>query len=384
LQLSGESCTIRPFAAAKSTAIIPMNEPSTFPSPREGSGLLEGRAKLNAGDYHGALRLAEQALDEARMQGWPLDYWAARALQIEAMASLGKAREVLDLLHGEPIPVHFHETPLYLELKLREAYCELLLGRFAEAENILRKLRGEASLRGDALMAAQVDIQMGNLHFYRRQWGEARRSYDAAYAAAVKHKNAFVEVLASTGVAKARREALGYKDALPCFLEALRRSRELGNKVLIAILEGEVGHCYCFLNELDQAESHLLQALALDKELSTQAHEHIHLADLGNVWLRRDRPDKAVEYFQKALAGAEKTDNSWSAMRWSYNLSLVYLKLQDYPAAETHLIRADRLSAELNDQHYQTLCLMLSAQINSEVAGAVGKRPSIRRPILRG
>lgn len=91
------------------------------------------------------------------------------------------------------------------------------------------------------------------------------------------------------------------EDAIAHYDEALRLYRSTGDRTGEAVLLSNLGGAEVKLGRYDEAEEHLMQALALDRELRNVPYEASTLDFLGTLYGGRRDAGRAAAYHREAM-----------------------------------------------------------------------------------
>lgn len=328
--------------------------------------LAQCEAKLAAGDGLKALILARSGMEMLSMSSHTERYWAFRTIAAEVLSRSGQALQAMEVIGVIPADLETQLPEIFLRLLSVLAYAQLLLGRYSEVEETCARIHLDAQRLGDDVAAGGAELQMGNLRFRQGRLSEARQHFNAAESIGAKHNKAQLEISGAMGAAKVVMQTSGHSAALPIFKQGLAKAMAMNNRLLMGLLAGEAGNCCCYTGDLEEAEELLEQALELGAEVGNSANQHIIIANLGNLWMKRGQIQKARDYFTEALRLSLDVQDPFSIMRWNYNLALVNLEMEDYEAALRFAHDAYEGHLRLNDIRGTSKCLALSAEINRQ------------------
>jgi tetratricopeptide (TPR) repeat protein len=209
------------------------------------------------------------------------------------------------------------------------------------------------------LVLARSDIQLkiGALHFYMRNWeksvacyNEAMRILDATENSIPDAEMAIRKVRLFNNIAGVYIQRGDHATALPYFQQAVELNRPLNDLRNESSLNNNIGICHMEVGRYDLAEQYFLKALAVRKQngdLRGQAQVLNNLGknqvNLGNFQAARDR-------FEQALEIGRRIDSPGSMVISLESLASVYDTLGAYKAA----LAAHREYKALNDSLYST------------------------------
>ncbi|MFN6116086.1 MAG: tetratricopeptide repeat protein, partial [Flavobacteriales bacterium] len=191
------------------------------------------------------------------------------------------------------------------------------------------------------LVLARSDIQLkiGALHFYMRNWeksvacyNEAMRILDATENSIPDAEMAIRKVRLFNNIAGVYIQRGDHATALPYFQQAVELNRPLNDLRNESSLNNNIGICHMEVGRYDLAEQYFLKALAVRKQngdLRGQAQVLNNLGknqvNLGNFQAARDR-------FEQALEIGRRIDSPGSMVISLEALASVYDTLGAYKA----------------------------------------------------
>ncbi|MEK6324981.1 MAG: tetratricopeptide repeat protein, partial [Acidobacteriota bacterium] len=111
-----------------------------------------------------------------------------------------------------------------------------------------------------------------------------------------------------------------------------------------------LGNAYESLSRYEKAIEYYEQALAISRELKDRAGEGGALNNLGNTYRRLSRYEKAIEYFEQALSIAREAKNRAGESNALNNLGLAYDSLSRYEKAIEYFEQALAIRRDLKDR----------------------------------
>ncbi len=160
-------------------------------------------------------------------------------------------------------------------------------------------------------------------------------------------------------------------------------SRELSDPEIIRNAELNLSDCYLALGQLDEAQRHLETVERESRRQGTWGEtwmkwrytQHLH-ASLGELWLARGDPERALDYADACLAGAEPTASRRNIVKGRRLKGEALLAQATLDEAETELVAALAVAREVGNpaQIWKTLSALARlhwAQGRAEDADAV-------------
>lgn len=139
------------------------------------------------------------------------------------------------------------------------------------------------------------------------------------------------------------------KSVFELYEEALSRmtSKEPG---LVARIEAEIGRLHYDLGDYKSAMKRYVNALDYYEEENIHDYNYVNLLHfIGSVFKRQNQDDKAMEYYEKMMAVAQKNDNKAQEAEALYLLADLYAYAGDYEKDRAYLLRSLAIYRDLND-----------------------------------
>ncbi len=144
-----------------------------------------------------------------------------------------------------------------------------------------------------------------------------------------------------------------YRGAYQAAFQHLARASEFaeraGDRQLTIMVANTKGLIYWTLNDLDKALLHVKQALALAEQEDIKTEVASSLNNLGLLVRDKGDPEGSLEFFERAKALDERLNSRWGLGYDYRNLGISLMKLNRFAEAETHFVKAERVSAEIRN-----------------------------------
>jgi tetratricopeptide (TPR) repeat protein/flagellar biosynthesis GTPase FlhF len=140
------------------------------------------------------------------------------------------------------------------------------------------------------------------------------------------------------------------KKAIEYFEQALKISREIGDRWGKGADLGHLGNAYYMLGESKKAIEYYEQALQIAKEVEDMDAEGNWLGNLGNAYSHLGESKKAIEYFEQALQIAREKDNRRAEGIWLGNLGNAYYELGESKKAIEYFEQALKIAREKDNR----------------------------------
>ena len=117
----------------------------------------------------------------------------------------------------------------------------------------------------------------------------------------------------------------------------------------VADAHSRLGHMSLKQRDLDQAEFHYNEALAIAQQLGNSTVSSTAIGNLGNVYRRRGNHDRAKELYREALNAAKEIGDANAEARHLSNLSLCYLETGELDNAVPNMQRVLTISQAIGN-----------------------------------
>ena len=323
----------------------------------EGEGAIRSAAALanslaGQGELEGAYALLDQAAETA--QSIERADLQARLLEQKAMLLTQDERsdDALDAIEAAIKVARDVEAPgLAEELEIRRAIVLANLGRLPEAIAVVRDVLGRVEDQSAPAHARLLDL-LGNLYLRSAQDAKAEQAFQQALESAADRSQPSEMRRLRIGLSRAFVGQEKYSDAQSLLLGELEESGdeagtdevwgllnpaiEVSYKLedwdtlidltkqamIMAAKEGEPREANIHrenlisvlmrVERLEQAKSHLRDALDFARRQGPRERKLVHLTNLGRVCFDLDELEEAEEYYQEALSEAKSQDDQRS------------------------------------------------------------------------
>ena len=167
------------------------------------------------------------------------------------------------------------------------------------------------------------------------------------------------------------------REAIGPWEKGLIAARTQGDELFTGSFLGNLGIALAGLKEYDRAQASLEESIRLGEAADDRQGLKIRLNSLGSVYLLRERPDKALPVFRRALELALDLQEQTLEADVLGNLALVYHAIGNYGQAVTHMRLAVEKSA---DQRRSQNAVRLAAMLQDcgDIAGSLAAARATR------
>lgn len=310
------------------------------------------------------------------------------------------------------------------EANALDEYCKLYRDQ-GRTEKALAACRESVRLwEATGRLYESVDslINLGQVHFYRGELDEARKSYLRGLDLLAQHENREQEATLSNELARLHDAAGEYQRALEHFQEALEAYQSLGKKAFAAQVLLNMGAIHRKLEKHDAALDFLRQALDLMEEgkdalgrirvlhglsdvyvdqgdlsrarrtldealgLSRRSGSRLHLADSlgrsGALLFEVGEPEDALAALHEALELCRRSAARWKEADLLIRLAQAHARLGDTERALEVLDRAATLNEEIGKRSGLAEARYRIARLERDRGNLEGARDSIEQALV--
>ncbi len=127
-----------------------------------------------------------------------------------------------------------------------------------------------------------------------------------------------------------------YKEALFCYLQALRLAEELQNVKLQAVVLSSLGSVYMWLEKYDLSYKYHIEAMVLYKKINNEFAYASVFNNLGIIAYRQGKIKEAIMYYNKSIDGARLHGDSNTLSASLLNMGELYAMQKDYRRSEDY------------------------------------------------
>lgn len=176
-------------------------------------------------------------------------------------------------------------------------------------------------------------FSLGNAYMELDKFKEARDYYQLAIATAKPINNKSDLAWGNRCVARTYYDEANYAKAEPFFKKALKIAREVNDKRSLAFALSDFANNHLKMGKRELAEQYLLESIQTIQSTGDNEGTVQGLRDLAKLYLETDRPNKAIEISNQALALRRPPNISTLQLQLRGFLSAAYAQKQDYKTA---------------------------------------------------
>ena len=332
-----------------------------------------------AGDYDGAMRIAQAGIAAAGKDSASEAYWRFRILKGDILYAQGFNDEALRLLRIPVGPVpHAAELEALRLTELGTMACHRAnRADYDEAfEDFERALALLAPIPESAV-PPKLDLGRGLVLQERGKFEEAEALYRKVLDNAERHGDKYNAGSALGNLGYLRMKSARYDEALTFFHRVLQLS--LPSPVHKAVTLTNMGWCYYDLGDFDHARSLFEEA---DKLIAPNhsRYRSATLGGFGRIYFAREMFPEALAWFKKAADVAHDYRVTDLNAEWLTYLAATCIEMNDLACAETSNREAGRIYAGLPNELMRGWQMLNVARI-AEARGSLAEAESGYRSV---
>lgn len=292
--------------------------------------------------------------------------WSLKMLRAELLLRSGKEREGLGLI-TPPLPERYASSEAAVRRLLILAMTEKTPARFEEALALAQ--------RGQPQLLPEVHIAIANFSSF----AEAERHAGTAIELARALRKDLVVANAYGALAYAYQNAGRWAEAIDANTQALQQYERSGVQARIARVAGNLGYEYAMIGDDDTAEEYFNRALAAAEKAEIPSERMTWLNQLGNVAFDRGQLDDADRRYAEAMNVAN-ANGAKAEAQYAANRARVALDRRQIEQAEQFNTRALTLKRAQKDEEAELLSLILEARIEA-ARGQIGRAEQTLRAV---
>ena len=315
--------------------------------PQVGPGELCRQAykEFLLGNLQTADEQAARGAETWRIQREPDWHWRFVLLHARVMLLEGKTEKAKALL---PKPLESPELEIRRKATLANALIRL--SQYGEAESLLASAERQAAKSNLPSLLPELEVLKGGLFSRTSRKELAQQSFDSAIKHAREQKDDLSQAQALNNLGLMRIQDLKPDDAISYFQQAFTLAESMGARYSSELTLDNLTICYGLLGEFEKAIDLRQKAISFLRKSQANVALQQGIGELGNLYLDKGDPEKAVLYFSQALDLAKRIRNLPDACTWAGNLAKAYIELHRWDEAE----RYNNIAAELARQANET------------------------------
>ncbi len=270
--------------------------------------------------------------------------------------TLAQSKQVIDSLKVELTKAKSPESLVTIYHRIVEGYSNNQPDSTQKYTDLAIK-RSEKT--GNQLLIAKSYLQRGNYLQDRTKFDEALKFYQKAVDIYEKENNKSGAGRTYTSMCRLYKRMASAQDVLSFTKKALSYSfkaieylKSVNDNIGLMSAYNNQGITYRDLNQLEKAhEDYLLGLDIAEKNHIENTYTGILNANLGQYFMDKNQPDKAIFQLNKALIIHQKLNNQSAIEHANRNLSYAFRQKKEYQKAVEYAQKSVDISKTLNDPH---------------------------------
>ncbi len=243
----------------------------------------------------------------------------------------------------------------------------LRLGRYEQArENFLSALETLREL-GDQRGEAETLFEIGLTYEKMGLFAEADEYYRQGKHIGEDIQDPFVVATGHLYLANTAWFRGEYQQAFQSLSAAEQMAKQAEDTQLSIMVKNTRGLMYWTLNDTDKSLTYLQQAVALSTQADIKTELASSLNNLGLIYRQREEYETSLEYFERAKSIDEDLNSRWGLGYDYRNIGMSLLKLGNLNEAESHFLKAEKVSAEIKNAINWVKALLELGNVNREL-----------------
>jgi CHAT domain-containing protein len=243
----------------------------------------------------------------------------------------------------------------------------LRLGRYEQARaNFLLALEALREL-GDQRGEAETIFEIGLTYEKMGLFAEADEQYREGKQIGEDMEDAFVVATGNLYLANTAWFRGDYQQAFQSLSAAEKMAKQANDTQLSIMVKNTRGLMYWTLNDTDKGLTYLKQAVALSEQADIKTELASSLNNLGLIYRQREEYETSLEYFERAKSIDEDLNSRWGLGYDYRNIGMSLLKLGNLGEAESHFLKAEKVSAEIKNAINWVKALLELGNVNRDL-----------------
>lgn len=220
------------------------------------------------------------------------------------------------------------------------ALAEQEAGEYDKALEHLAESYRILEVEKDALQAAKILSEIGDVHRERGELGEALARYKRAHEVIQREGEDKDQPAILNDLATVHFDRAEYDEAQAMYLKELEYYKKLGDEVGQGTIYNYLGGVHYYRNQYGLAEENFRKALAIFERIGEEDHKAGCLNNMGNIQYSEGNYDQAENLWHQARLLYQQLGKTQSVSHLTNNLAIIHQKKGD-------LVKAGEMLVEL-------------------------------------
>jgi CHAT domain-containing protein/Tfp pilus assembly protein PilF len=271
--------------------------------------------------------------------------WKFRILNARTLTWRGMYQDVLPVLSPE-LPPSLRNGDIDMQKRQLVGLTYARLHRFPEAERTLAQAAENCSASNSAI-TGDVLMAQGSLEVEKGEYKQAQGFFEKSLQFVRHRQDHFLEAVALLKLSNTALLQEHYEEAIDWSNAAYKVARELDARLIIEIVEGNLGWAYYKMGDPERSSSLFVEAYRRAKDLGDAFDEVKWLTTTGYVYLDAGKFNVAQDYYRQSLDLARKIESKEDVLNALIALAFVTVQTgqldpaQQYTDEAISMARAD-------------------------------------------
>lgn len=200
-------------------------------------------------------------------------------------------------------------------------------------ENILKALK-ETKETKNLLMEINSYNKIGEVYFYRNELAESEFYFEKSLELLKVIDNNLGKAATFIGFGNIFYEMGNLIEAEKNYRKVIEIGLKIGSLTFIICGKNNLSKCLVKNNDFDEAKNHLDDALKICEEIEDKNGKGFIRLDLGNLHLKQEHVEKALEQYNKSLIIFQEIKNKFGIAEVYRKMGTLYVESLEYDKAE--------------------------------------------------
>ncbi len=295
-----------------------------------------------------ALAVANRGLARSLKEQDTSYYWRFRLLKAELLLIQGDPAAASKLLKGTIPPIAGAEE-LQARQQMGRGSAAFIAGDYPGSLAFYDQASLLAHSSGARPLLTEIKLRQGYSLLRLGKAAAAETAFLAALTSARQQRDSFLEASALGDLALLRMNDARYDEAIDRFQQALLLFEKIPSRRSIARTLNNLGYCELELGDPEKAIHFFQEANQRATGAAMWSDVQVSQGRIGDCYYQRGDLQNALVYYRRALAGARRTSEKYWIANWLYDLATASMDLGDLAKAEVYNNQALALQQQMRN-----------------------------------
>jgi signal transduction histidine kinase/uncharacterized protein HemY len=211
-----------------------------------------------------------------------------------------------------------------------------------------QKAIAESSKLKDSVLIAQINSDLGAVHFRRGDYENSKKYYMTALKIRKLRKDNLGVAKVNLNIANILNKESKKEQALKYYLDGIDYFEKVNNPEIVSVTKANVGILFVEMKNYPKAKKYLQEAIAYQEANHQENGLCTSYLSMGNVYLKMKDTLNAVKFYQKSIVSSKKVGNKISLSSAMNNLGSIKSEQQKSAEALALFSKSKTLRDSLN------------------------------------